>query len=78
MPRPVKATQKERAEKAASDLDLAALRIVLNEAQNPPPDGTADGTLSDEQWTALNSVWIQASSLALTFAAAKKLGLKLD
>jgi hypothetical protein len=79
MPRPVsKQTQKERAERAARDLDLGALRAVLDEAQNPPPDGAADGSLGDLQWNALNSIWTQASGLAVTFAAAKKVGLKLD
>lgn len=40
--------------------DILALETVLGEAQNGPPDGEADGSLTERRWTALRDV-VQAA-----------------
>ena len=32
------------------------LKRVVDEAQNPPPEGCADGSISEEEWCALRDI----------------------
>lgn len=50
-----KPTQRQRAEAALAAQDVDALDAVLGEAQNGPPDGAADGSLTEKQWNALRT-----------------------
>ena len=42
------------------------LSIVLDEAQNAPPDGAADGTVSEVQYAQLHSIQKAAGKLILS------------
>ena len=59
-------------EDMAGSTAIAELETVLGEAQNGPPDGAADGTLSTAQWTALRDVQRAASMLAAAHLAATR------
>ena len=51
--------QKERALQALDCYDINDLEQVIGEAQNRPPQGDADGSISEELWRALRD-FVQA------------------
>ncbi len=63
-PGPAPGTQRDRARAALGGLyrnaisasALAALRDVLDDAQNGPPDGEADGSIDEVLWTGLRKM----------------------
>ena len=41
---------------AANDAAIAAMYDVLGDAQNDPPDGASDGSISEDLWTTANTM----------------------
>lgn len=66
-----RATSQVRALKALFP-DLARvkdeLELVLNEAQNPPPQGRADGSISPELWAQLRQVRVALRDVLVAIA----------
>lgn len=59
-------TQREQLLDALARADSAAAERILAEAQNEPPLGTADGSISQNEWT---STWDLAGVHALYMQA---------
>lgn len=75
-------TQKSRAIEAVKALvpdieQIQTLADALDEAQNPPPEGAADGSLNLHQWNALRRVERAAAALREYIVAAERAGLLL-
>lgn len=49
-------TQRERVLLAHAAGDWAEVAIVLGEAQNQPPEGMSDGSISQELWVAAKAM----------------------
>lgn len=41
---------------AANDAALDEMDLVLGDAQNDPPDGVSDGSISEDLWTTANTM----------------------
>jgi hypothetical protein len=71
--RPKAPTQKRRAEELLKRLKGGdfetdnALYALRDEAQNAPPEGYADGSISPERWRALNLACVSLALLKRSF-----------
>ena len=68
-----KLNQRERAEVAIVSGDVSMMRDVLYQAQNDPPLGESDGSMSPDQWMALRKLLDRHKNLVDARREASKL-----